>query len=143
MADGNIRCRVEMSSMSAMYSLNRQRGVSFIFALPCCAIAGFVFTVGLKLIPIYMNAYTIYTILKEVAAEARSTDTDPSQILSSIEKRLDINDIGNIMKGNSAYHKDHSNATIPIKYEARTQLVGNLQGAWAFEPIATLSATSD
>jgi hypothetical protein len=143
MVDGNITRRVEMSSMSAMYSLNRQRGVSFIFALPCCAIAGFVFTVGLKLIPIYMNAYAIHTILKEVAAEARSTDTDPSQILSSIEKRLDINDIGNIMKGNSAYHKDHSDATIQIKYEARTQLVGNLQGGAAFEPIATLSATSD
>jgi hypothetical protein len=121
-----------------MHGLKRQRGASLIFTLIVLVVVGFAITIGIRLVPIYINAYTVKTILNEVADESRGTDRNPSQIWASIDKRLDINDVDNIKREHFVYRRDRGVTTIGITYEARTKLLGNLDVVAKFAPAETL-----
>lgn len=122
---------------------DKQTGASFIFWLVLLAIVGFAFTIGVRLAPIYIDAYTIQSVLEDVATEVKGSSgmsRDPNAIWSSIEKRLSINDIENIQRDDFIYTRDKSDITIEIKYEVQTQLIGNLDAVAKFQPVQILSA---
>lgn len=121
-----------------MHKISKQRGASFIFWLLILALVGFAITIGLRLVPIYIKAYTVKSIVGDVVNEARNTDRNPSQVWSSIERRLDINDIDDIKRENFVYAREKGVITVAIKYEARTKLVGNLDAVAKFDIAETL-----
>jgi hypothetical protein len=122
-----------------MRSLEKQRGASFIFWLVVLAAVGFAITIGLRLVPVYLHAYTVESIWKDAAIESRGTDRNPEQIWSVISKRLDINDIDDVKGENFSYKNDKGVVTIAIRYEDRTRLIGNLDAVAKFEHVETLT----
>jgi hypothetical protein len=122
-----------------MQRLSTQAGASMIFWLVVIAAVGFAITIGLRLFPVYLHAYTVDSILKDVVNEARATDRSPEQIWASIDKRLDINDIDDIKRENFSYKNDKGVITVAIRYEDRTELVGNLDAVAKFEHVQTMT----
>lgn len=125
-----------------MQRLIKQRGASLISILIVLLVVGFAITVGIRLVPIYINAYTVKTVLQEVASESRGTDRNPGQIWASIDKRLDINDVENIKREHFVYKRDRGVTTIGVNYEARTRLLGNLDVVARFAPSETLNGAA-
>lgn len=116
--------------------LKRQRGVSLILWL---ALLALVIAIGLRLAPIYIGAFTVKSIVREVARESPNVDRSPAEIWSSIERRLAINNVKSIKRENFTYERDNGAVMIGITYEARSPLIGNLDGIARFditEPLA-------
>src|SRR5680860_440797 len=125
-----------------MYRHKQQRGASLIATLSVLLVVGFAITVGIRLVPIYINAYTVEAIVQEVAAEPAGVGRNPGEIWASIDKRLDINDVENIKHEHFVYARDRGVTTIGVRYEARTQLFGNLDMVARFAPMATLGGAA-
>jgi hypothetical protein len=111
----------------------------FYFLVGADCPGGVRFHIRVRLFPIYMDAYAVDTILKDVANESRGTDRSPNEVCSIISQRLEINDIDNIERDNFFYKTDRDATTIGIIYEARTELVGNLDAAATFERAETFN----
>jgi Domain of unknown function (DUF4845) len=123
-----------------MNSVARQFGASFFFWLFLIGILGFAGVMGLRIIPVYINSYTVDKILEEVVAESRTKTMSKNQIWSSIKKRLDINNIRNIRKENFEFKRERGKIVITLKYEVRTKLMGNLDGIASFEKTHSVSS---
>ncbi len=104
---------------------------------------GLTAVLGMRLIPLYLESYTVGKILEDVALEFRGKRANKNQIWSSISKRLDVNSIGDIKKEHFIYKKDKGKTLISLKYEARTELVGNLDGVASFEYAQTIEAQNE
>jgi hypothetical protein len=120
-------------------SRQRQRGASFISWLVVLALLGLAITIGLRLVPIYLHAYTVESIVRDVVDEAQKTNLNANEIWSSIARRLDINDIDDIKRENFAYTRAKGMVTVAIKYEARTDLIGNLDAVANFDIAETFA----
>jgi hypothetical protein len=123
-----------------MNSVTRQLGASFFFWLFAIGILGFAGVIGLRIIPVYLNSYTVDKILEEVATESQTKTMSKNQVWSSIKKRLDINNIGNIGKEHFEFKRERGKTVITLKYEVRTKLVGNLDGIASFEKMQIVSS---
>ncbi len=125
-----------------MHRHKQQRGASLITILIVVMVVGFAITVGIRLIPIYINAYTVKSVVQEVAAEPGGTARTAGDIWASIEKRLDINDVENIKREHFVYASDRGVTTIGIKYEARTPVFGYLDVVAMFDEMVTLDGAA-
>jgi hypothetical protein len=123
-----------------MNSVTKQFGASFFFWLFAIGILGFAGVIGLRIIPVYVNSYTVDKILEEVATESRTKTMSKNQIWSSISKRLNINNIRNIRKEHFEFKRERGKAVITLKYEVRTKLLGNLDGIASFEKTHIVSS---
>ncbi len=116
-----------------MQSMNRQCGMGFLSWMVVIAVLGFGVVVGFRLAPIYLQAYTIDTILEDVAKDSAGKKRSKKQLWDAISKRLDINGVQGIKKENFSFTRDNGKTTIGIKYEVRTKLVGNIDGLVHFD----------
>jgi hypothetical protein len=123
-----------------MKSFKSQNGMSFLGWLIVLGIAGASIVAGMRLIPIYLESYTVSKILEDVALEYRDKQTNKNRIWSSISKRLDVNSIDGIKMENFSYTQDKGKVLISLKYEMRTKLVGNLDGVASFEYTQAIEA---
>jgi hypothetical protein len=123
-----------------MSSVTRQFGASFFSWLFLIGVLGFAGVMGLRIIPIYLDAYTVDNILEEVATEARTKTMSKNQIWSSIKKRLDINNIRNLSKENFEFKRERGKEVVTLKYAVRTKLVGNLDGIVSFAKTRIISS---
>lgn len=115
-----------------MRSLVRQSGMGFLSWMVLIAVLGFGSVIGFRLVPIYLQAYTVDQILENVAVDSENKNWGKGQIWDSISKRLDINGIGDIQKGDFSFSREKGKTTIAINYEVRLKLVGNLDGVAQF-----------
>jgi Domain of unknown function (DUF4845) len=126
-----------------MKSFKSQNGMSFLGWLIVLGIAGASIVAGMRLIPIYLESYTVSKILEDVALEYRDKQTNKNRIWSSISKRLDVNSIDGIKIENFSYIQEKGKVLISLKYEMRTKLVGNLDGVASFEYTQAIEAAHE
>jgi hypothetical protein len=123
-----------------MRSLKRQSGASFLVWLILIGLLGFGTVIGFRLIPIYLEAYTVDKVLEEVALESSGKKRNKHQIWSLINRRFDVNSVNDVKKENFSFTHEKGKTTIAIQYETRTKLVGNLDGVVHFEFIQTFES---
>lgn len=116
-----------------------QSGATLISWLLLIAVLGLLAVVGLKLFPIYLKDYTLSSILEDVARNPDSKEMSNAELWSTISKRLSINEIDDLVnKENVTITRDNGRTTIAVKYEARTDLIGNLDGIAVFDHAAVI-----
>lgn len=112
----------------------RQAGMSYFGWLIAIGLAGVIVVVGLRLMPIYLEYFTVKTTLENVAAEAGVSKKSKRYIWDRIEKRFEVNDVTGIKIDNLTIEIDNNNmATLRIAYEKRSKLIGNLDVVAVFD----------
>ena len=124
-----------------MKSVTRQFGASFFSWLFLIGLLGFAGVMGLRIMPIYIDSYTVDQVLEEAVTESRTKKMSKNQLWASISKRLNVNNIRNINKEHFKFKRERGKLAITLKYEVRTKLVGNLDAIASFEK--THIASSD
>ena len=112
----------------------RQRGAGFLLLLILIALAAFFGTIALKVGPLYLNFWTVRSIMEEAAQQL-----DPAQdggargIVMGIEKRLYINSIENIKGRDFEIERlDGQRFQVSLAYEERVHLFFNVDAVVAF-----------
>lgn len=114
-----------------MLRQEQQKGMTFLGYVIVLGIIGFFAIMAMKLAPLYLEYQSVVKIMNGVAQEATAAST-PASVRSTIQKRLDVNNITRINAKDFAIKRDRG-TTLSIDYEARTQFMGNLWFLLVFE----------
>ena len=111
-----------------------QTGMTMISWILLIGLIGFVGIFGFKLLPIYMEYYTINKALITVAQNVQPGES-PYQIKSSISNLFDVNSV-NILKPEDVDIKvdpDTKAVVLGINYDSRTNFIANIDLIVHFE----------
>jgi len=112
--------------------MKRQRGVTFVGMVFIAGLIVFVAIIGLKLIPGYIEYFTVVNHLRELARspEARGT---PREIQLAFSKRAQVDDIKAVTPDDLEITKEGNNVIITAAYSTKVKLFGNLSACIDFE----------
>ena len=116
----------------------RQRGMTMISWMLVLAIAVFFLIVGMKLIPSYIEFYSIQGILEAVQQDKTMRDAPPAKIRESIKKRMKINSIYEFDPKNIVIKKEKTGQIVIVAYEVRKNVVGNVDVVMSFKDQVSL-----
>lgn len=109
---------------------NKQRGIGFLGLVALVGVLGFTAVIGLKLFPVYMDAWKIQSVMDAVISEPGIHDQSRNEIKESMLKRLDIDAVDSLNYSNHGDRlyitKRKNSVTINVTYEVTTPLLGNL-----------------
>jgi hypothetical protein len=97
------------------------------------AALGFLAMVGVKLVPPYLEFSTVKSIMGEAASDPSLAGKGRREVLSSIEKKLYINDINVVSAADFEYKQGKRGDDLSVAYEVRRPLVGNLDAVMRFQ----------
>lgn len=106
--------------------MKRQQGLTVISWIVIIAFLGFQIVLGLNVIPVYINDASIKSMLSAMETDQSVRGMDARKLNDIIIKRLKINNIYTVKKGNITIKKTKTHYNITIDYEPRGTLVGNL-----------------
>jgi hypothetical protein len=117
-----------------MSNRKHQSGLTMITWIVLVGMIGFIGIFAFKLIPIYMDFYTINSALITVAKDIRPGEA-PTQIKSSISNLFDVNSV-NTVKIDDIEIKpdpDGKGLSLNLDYDARTNFFANVDLIVHFE----------
>ncbi|MEX2326748.1 MAG: DUF4845 domain-containing protein [Pseudomonadales bacterium] len=112
---------------------NRQEGLGFTGWLLLILVFGGALTLGLKLVPIYMEHNTMAGVLDGIAAEPGMAQKKNDEIMSMVAKRFNLNNVRDFdLKENIVIKRDRSGAQIVLDYEVRMPFAYNVDMVASF-----------
>lgn len=115
-------------------AMNRkQRGMTLTSFLMVLIVVAFAIYVGMKLLPMYQEYYSVRSALKGLAAEPGSADMDPSKIQDMFFKRMDINYSDHVKPQDVKFERIDGGWRMNVNYEVRRELIGNLDVVGKFD----------
>ena len=116
-----------------MNNKNKQSGITIVSLLVLVAIAFFIVTTTIKIIPIYVENLSVKNSLVSIADEINANKIKPAEIKPKLIKRLRFNNVNRINEEHImiAGSKNDS-TTLDIKYEVRKPIVGNIDFVLTF-----------
>lgn len=119
-------------------SIKRQRGMTLIGFLLLLSAVLFVAYIGMKLVPIYINYYSVVTAMQDIAEEPNSANMSESQIRNSLSRRLSVNYVRNIRPENVEIVRSNG-VSLVVEYEVREPLIGNVDAVVSFRRVQQLN----
>ncbi|MDD3517640.1 MAG: DUF4845 domain-containing protein [Chromatiales bacterium] len=116
-----------------MRDLKRQQGVSIIALVAGVALAVVVVTIGVRLLPIYMEYFSVNSILKDVSSQGGASKRSITEIRKSAERHFSVNDINRVKLTDIVLDTKGGKPELVLKYEVRTKLIGNVDGVVVFD----------
>lgn len=109
-----------------MNSIRQQQGATALGWLLILALIAFFALVALKIIPVYMNAFTVGSVLSNMEDEPGMGSKSPAEILSTLDKRLSINMIKDISRDDIYIDSGKDVIVLELEYEVRRSFMGNI-----------------
>lgn len=107
-----------------------QQGMSLIGMMVVAVVAGFFILLGLKLVPTYLEYFSVLSVLESVKNEGASNAIEARQ---KIQRRFDVNDVNTVTMKDIRINDRGSFIDIKVKYEVRKQLLGNVDLVITFD----------
>ncbi len=123
-----------------MQFIKKQQGLTFISWLVILSVAGFMVMVGIKVAPVYLENYSVKTILNSVKNEPFSARKSVRELKGTIFKRFDMNNIRTLTYDDISIKREKSKTTIRIAYEARKHIFYNVSVVMVFDESVELTA---
>jgi hypothetical protein len=123
-----------------MQLVKKQQGLTFISWLVILSVAGFLVLVGIKVAPVYLENYSVKSILESVKHEPFAARKSVRELKSMILKRLDINNIRTLTRDDISIKREKSKTIIRIAYEERRHIFYNASIVMVFDESVELTA---
>jgi hypothetical protein len=111
----------------------RQRGITLIGFLIVLSVAGFFIYIGMKLLPVYSEYYSVVSAMKGVAEEPGIASRDPGAIRELFRRRFEIGYVESVRPENIRILRDGTGPRLEVVYEVRRPLMFNLDFVAKFE----------
>jgi hypothetical protein len=112
--------------------------MTFISWLLVLTIAGFFAALGLALIPVYMEHYSIKHVLAQFENDRDLSKKTNAEIRELMRRRLKINGVYDFdTKKSLIIKRSEGRATLQVKYEVRKPMLGNVDVVVHFDDAIT------
>ena len=118
--------------------IHKQKGMSLIGFIIVLALALFVSYLGMKIVPIYIEYFSVVSAMNGVASERGSANLPPYDIRYKIISRLQLSYVENIKTSDIKITRG-DNVQVRIAYEVRKEVIGNLDVVAKFDKSVRLA----
>ena len=111
--------------------MSKQGGVSLVGLIVTLAVLGFLFVMGAKLIPTYIEYFSVKKIFAsmEQAGDFKGT---VREIRSSFERRNAIEDVKNVKQDDLEITKEGGETVVSVSWSVKVPLVNNISACLDF-----------
>lgn len=106
--------------------IQTQRGVTITQLLLGLVAAGLLALVAMRLVPVYLEARSVGTILEGISEQKRFTGDNQEDIRETFSRRLIINSIDNLKPKDLQFEEVRGGVEVSVEYEVRRPFIGNL-----------------
>jgi Tfp pilus assembly protein PilE len=103
-----------------------QQGMTLIGFILVLAVVGVFIYMGMKLIPMYSEYYSVKQALEGMSKEAGMADKNPAQVRDLFFRRLYTSYAENVKPENVKLVRNEAGWTMTVDYEVRRPLVANI-----------------
>ena len=118
--------------------IKKQQGLSIIGFIIVLAMAVFVSYLGMRIVPLYMEYYSVVSALNGVASERGSARLSPYDIKVKVLNRLYVSYSENVKESHIKITRGNG-VNLRVKYEVRAPIMGNLDVIAKFDKSVKLS----
>ena len=112
--------------------MKRQRGISLIGFILLLAVAVFVTYIGMKIVPIYVDYFSVSSAMKGIQNEPGIANKSPRDIKSLFFRRLYVNFV-EVVKEENVKVTRRGGLQLQVAYEVRRPIMGNLDVIVTFD----------
>lgn len=123
-----------------MKSMHRQRGMTPIGWILVLLLIAFFALIALKLIPVYLESFSVATVISDLKDEPGIGSKNASEIINIVKKRLTINNVYGVTADDIFVEKIGGTMTISAEYEVRKTLLGNVDLCISFNKAVEVDA---
>ena len=117
-----------------MQTLVKQRGITLIGFIIVMAVVGFFIFLGMRLVPVYVEYYSVVSDLKAVCQQPDSEKLTADGIRAKLALRFLVSYVQNVdLKKHVKLVKDGDQKQVNITYEVRRPLIYNLDFVAKFD----------
>jgi hypothetical protein len=116
-----------------------QSGITLLGFILILAVVGIFVYVGMKVIPMYSEYYSVKQSLKGLSLEPGIENASPDKIRNLFFRRLYVNYSENVKRENVKIQRMEGGWNMTVKYEVRRPLISNLDVVGNFEAEQTLT----
>lgn len=112
--------------------VRKQRGLSLIGFILLLVLALFFAYIGMKIVPIYLNYYSVVSAMNGVAEEPGVEQMSPARIRDLLFRRLYVNYVEDVKPEHVRITRG-SGLSLNVAYEVREPLIGNIDVVVKFD----------
>lgn len=116
----------------------KQRGLTLIGFLIVLSLALFVAYLGMKIVPIYLNHYSVVTSLENLAEEPGVSGMSEARIRNLLERKFSTSYVKHISARDVVVQRS-SGLSVVAEYEVREDLIGNMDVVVSFRRVQPLN----
>lgn len=117
---------------------SRERGMTMMGFVLVLVVIGFSALMTMKVLPIYLDYFSIRSSLEGLAGEPGARERSPADIIKAIERRFDVSFVTVIQAKDIKVQKKSGVTSLILKYEDRRPLLGNLDVIANFDEVIVL-----
>lgn len=117
---------------------DRQKGMTAIAMVLILVLVAFFALIAIRLLPIYIENYSVSSHLKRTASESETKTRTDKEIISTLRKRFEIDDVTNVDKEDIVIKREGGTITVTIEYEVRTPALANVDMVVSFKEEAVV-----
>ena len=110
----------------------QQKGLTLISLLVVISIATFMVITVVKLVPSYIENFSVESSLVSIASDINTKKIKPKDIKPRLIKRLEFNNVKHITDENIMISGGEDQSTLSITYEVRKSILGNIDFVMKF-----------
>jgi hypothetical protein len=114
-----------------------QGGVTLVSSLVALIGIGVASLVAIRLVPVYIEAYEVGSILQTMEADPALKSSTRGEVRATFEKRLNINNI-NYVNDDLKVNEIAGGLQLIVNYQSRVHLLGNLDAVASFHKEAMI-----
>ena len=117
---------------------NRQKGMTMLSWLVVLAILVFFILIGIKMVPTYLENYSIKQVLANMESDRKVRTMSPAEMKKSFLKRLKINSVYEFERNSIKIKKEQLGTRFAVDYEIRKPIAGNVSIVMEFSDSALI-----
>lgn len=129
---------MEMDIRKSSMKIHKQGGMSLIGFIIILAMVIFFSYVGMRIVPLYMEYYSVVSAMNGVASERGSANLSPYDVRVKVLNRLYVSYSENVKEKHIKLTR-RDGVHLRIAYEVRTPVIGNLDVIAKFDKSVRLS----
>lgn len=112
---------------------HNQRGITLIGFIMVLAVVGVFAYMGMKLVPMYSEYYSVKRSLAALASEPGAANMDTFRLRESLSRRFDTSYVESVKPEDVKIVRKDSNAILTAEYEVRKPLIANIDVVGRFK----------
>ncbi|MGO1068331.1 DUF4845 domain-containing protein [Lysobacter sp. CA199] len=116
-----------------------QSGITLIGFIVVLGVVGVFVYMGMKLVPMYTEFYSVKRSLADLAKEPGAGRMDSAKARDLFFRRMEMSYVDSVKQGNFKIKRNERGLEITVEYEVRRQLIANLDVVGHFNAVQQLT----